>query len=256
VAARRGRTPRDARRRAYAQNFLASRALASQLVRDARVERSDLVVEVGAGRGVLTAELARRAKKVQAIELDPAWAQRLREGFAENQRVEVIEADVLRVQLPTKPFRLVASLPFNITTRLLRRVLNDPEIPLVRADLIVQWEVARKRAGRPRTALSASWSPWWRFRIGRKIPRTAFRPRPAVDAGVLVVERRPDPLLPTDVSEAFASFVQSLFAGTLVRELDPTQWAALFAAYARETNPGTDSAATSRAPRRHQHDRA
>jgi 23S rRNA (adenine-N6)-dimethyltransferase len=231
VGARRARSPRDARRRAYGQNFLASRALATQLVRDAKVRPDDLVVEVGAGTGVLTAELARRAKSVRAIELDPVWAQRLRQRFAGNERVEVIEADLLRVQLPAEPFRIVANVPFSTTTRLLHRLLDDPAVPITRADLILQWEVARKRAGRPRTALSASWSPWWRFRLGRRLPRSAFRPQPAVDAGVIVVERRPDPLLPPDAAEPFAAFVQALFAGTLARELDPSQWAALFGAY-------------------------
>jgi 23S rRNA (adenine-N6)-dimethyltransferase len=110
----------------------------------------------------------------------------------------VIEADMLRLPLPREPFRVVANIPFAATTDLLRGLLADPRTPLTRADLVLQWEVARKRAGRPRTALSASWSPWWRFRLGRRIPRAAFRPRPAVDAGILIAERRREPLLPPD----------------------------------------------------------
>jgi 16S rRNA A1518/A1519 N6-dimethyltransferase RsmA/KsgA/DIM1 with predicted DNA glycosylase/AP lyase activity len=102
---------------------------------------------------------------------------------------------------------------------------------MTRADLILQYEVARKRSDRPRTALSAAWSPWWTFRLGRKIPRTAFRPQPTVDAGVLVIERRPQPLLDTEAANAFATFSQALFAGTLARDLDPNQWMALYRAY-------------------------
>jgi 23S rRNA (adenine-N6)-dimethyltransferase len=233
VGARRARSARDARRRAYGQNFLASRAVAAQLVRDAQLAPADLVVELGAGVGTLTAELAGRAGRVAAIELDPVWAGRLRRRFAGNERVEVVEADMLQVPLPSRPFRVVANVPFNVTTRLLRRLLDDPTSALVRADLVLQWEVARKRAGRPRTALSASWCPWWRFRLGRRLPRSAFRPQPAVDAGVLVIERR-DPLLPPSAAAPFAAFVQMLFAGTLPRRLDAGQWAALFAAYDRE----------------------
>ena len=156
MGARRARTARDARRRAYGQNFLASRALAAQLVRDAKVEPGDLVVELGAGAGILTAQLARRARGVQAVELDPVWAERLRRRFAGSERVDVIEADLVRVPLPAEPFRVVANLPFGETSRLLRRLLDDPATALARADLILQWEVARKRAGRPRTALSAA----------------------------------------------------------------------------------------------------
>ena len=96
----------------------------------------------------------------------------------------------------------------------------------------MQWQVARKRAGRPRTALSALWAPWWRFHLGPRLPRTAFHPRPSVDAGVLTVERRREVLLPIDANDAFSEFVRAMFEGTLARELDVRQWAALFTAYA------------------------
>jgi 23S rRNA (adenine-N6)-dimethyltransferase len=234
VGAKRPRRQRDARRRSYSQNF-ASPALAARMVQDAQVESSDFVVEVGAGTGVLTAELVRRGAMVQAIEIDPALVARLRHRFRGDQNVQIIEADALHLPLPTKPFRVVANVPFSITTPLLRRLLDDSSTPLTRADLILQWEVARKRAGRPRTALSASWTPWWRFRVGRRIPRTAFRPRPAVDAGVLVVEPRQKPLLPPEAHDSYSDFVRGLFTGKLARDLDAAQWVALFATYAART---------------------
>ena len=124
-----------------------------------------------------------------AVELDPALASGLRRRFAARARVTVVEGDVLRVALPREPFRVVANVPFNASTAILQRLL-DPMRPLERADLVLQWEVARKRAGRPRSALSAAWAPWWRFRLGRRIPPDAFRPRPAVAAAVLTAERR------------------------------------------------------------------
>jgi 23S rRNA (adenine-N6)-dimethyltransferase len=80
VGARRTRSLRDARRRAYGPNFLASRAIAAQLVRQAKVGRGDLVLEIGAGNGIL--ELARQARRVFAVEIDPVWVARLRERFA------------------------------------------------------------------------------------------------------------------------------------------------------------------------------
>jgi 23S rRNA (adenine-N6)-dimethyltransferase len=237
VSEHRVRSPRDARRRRYSQNFLASSALAAQLVREAKVAGSELVVEIGAGSGTLTAELARRAALVQAIEVDPVWARQLRRRFARFNNVEVIERDALTATLPDRPFRVIANLPFGATTALLRRLLDDPLTPLARADLLLQWEVARKRAGRPRTALSAAWTPWWRFRLGRRVPAAAFRPRPSADAGVLIVERRREALLPAVAHEAFGDFVRSLFTGTLARELSARQWAALFAAYSDEGPP-------------------
>lgn len=225
---RRSRTQRDARRRAYGQNFLASRSPAARLVRDADVRPDELVVEIGAGTGLLTAELAKHARTVVAVELDPALAAGLRRRFARHDGVTVVEADALRVALPGEPFRVVANLPFNASSSILRRLL-DPTLALERADLVLQWEVARKRAGRPRSALSARWAPWWRFRLGRRIPPEAFRPRPAVAAGVLVAERRRTPLLPAESFEEYGEFVDSLFDGSLARGLDGAGWSSLFA---------------------------
>lgn len=227
---RRSRTPRDVRRRAYGQNFLASRALAARLVRDAEVRSDDLVVEFGAGSGLLTSELAKRAKRVIAVELDPALVAGLQRRFAAREGVTVVEGDALRVALPRQPFRVVANVPFNASTAILRRLLA-PALPLERADLVLQWEVARKRAGRPRTALGAAWAPWWCFRLGRRIPPDAFRPRPAVAASVLVATRRPAPLLPPESFEEYCAFVHALYDGSLVRGLDGADWAALYGAW-------------------------
>jgi 23S rRNA (adenine-N6)-dimethyltransferase len=222
---------RRGRRRAYSQNFLASRALAARLVADADVRAADLVVEIGAGSGMLTGELARRAGRVLAIEIDPRWAATLRARMAGRANVEVIEADALAVPLPDEAFRVIANLPFGATTRLLHHLLDDPATSLVRADLLVQWEVARKRAGRPRTAVSAQWSPWWSFHLGRRVARTEFRPSPAVDAGMLTVERRAAPLVPPGARESYAAFVRGVFTGTLAPQLDADMWAALYETY-------------------------
>jgi len=82
VRARRARSLRDARRRAWARTSSLVAPSPAQLVRQAKVGRGDLVLETGAGNGILTAELARRAPRVFAVESDPVWVARLRERFA------------------------------------------------------------------------------------------------------------------------------------------------------------------------------
>jgi len=196
----------------------------------------DLVVEIGAGTGTLTVEVAKRARSVVAVEVDPALASRLRRRVSNRRNVAVVEGDALRVPLPREPFRVLSNVPFNASTALLRRLL-DPRLPLQRADLVLQWEVARKRAGRPATVLGAQWAPWWRFRLGQRIEPWAFRPRPAVAAGVLVAERREEPLVPTEAFEDYALFVRGLFEGTLVRGLDGARWAALYEAFSVFDDP-------------------
>ena len=206
-----GRTRRDERRRSLGQNFLRPEQ-ADQLVHAAAFVGGDLVVEIGAGRGALTYALARRGVNVLALEKDPYWAERLRKDVVRRHLdglVRVVRCDAVDYRMPRRPHRVVGSLPFGATTAILRHLLDDPDSSLVRADLIVQWEVARKRAVMPpSTLLSTTWAPWWSFEVVRRIPAAAFRPVPSVDAAVLCVTRRNPPLLPARMAVPYASFVR------------------------------------------------
>jgi 23S rRNA (adenine-N6)-dimethyltransferase len=200
------RTPRDVRRRRLGQNFL-RRELADRIVGEAGVLPGEFVIDIGAGAGAFTLALALRRAEVVAIELDPIWADRLR---ATARDVRVVNADFLDVPLPSRPFRAVGCLPFGATTAILHRLLADPSVPLVRADLVVQWEVARKRAATPPSSLiSTTWAPWWEFRLGRRVPAAEFRPVPKVDAAVLSIVRRDPPLLPSAMAIPYATFVRA-----------------------------------------------
>jgi 23S rRNA (adenine-N6)-dimethyltransferase len=227
VAGRRGRSA-PAPARAPSQHFLRSQALAAELVRDAGVGRGDLVVDLGAGTGRLTAELAQRARRVVAVELDPLLAARL-EGRWDN--VDVVAGDAAETPLPAEPFRVVANLPFARTTDILHRLLDDPRVPLVRADLVVEWDVAVKRAAVwPTTVLGVVWGAWWTIGATRRLPPQCFEPRPSVAAGVLRIERRPAPLVPFEQAASFEAFVRRGFRldGRSARALDAHQWAARF----------------------------
>jgi len=204
------RTPRDERRRRLGQNFLRP-DLAATLVAEAAFDAGDLVVEIGAGRGACTFALARRGLEVVALERDPHWAEQLRREVQRRGAagVRVVCCDALRYRMPRRPYRVIGSLPFGATTALLRHLLDEPNSGLRRADLIVQWEVARKRAATPPTTmLSTTWAPWWSFGLGRRIPADSFRPVPSVDAAVLSVARREPPLLPDHMAAAYATFVR------------------------------------------------
>jgi 23S rRNA (adenine-N6)-dimethyltransferase len=234
VAVRRASRARPPRARS--QHFLREAALAAELVRDAGVGRDDLVVDLGAGSGRLTEALAPVAARVLAVELDPKWASRLAGRWP---NVDVVEGDALQVALPGEPFRVLANIPFDRTTDILRRLLDDPAVPLVRADLVVEWGVGLKRAlPWPTTANGVRWSAWYRFSLARRLPRSSFEPPPTVDAGVLVVERRDVPLVPPEDAQRFAAFVARGFRHGLrsvggrrhaePRTLDAHEWAGLY----------------------------
>ncbi len=204
------RTRRDEQRRRLGQNFLRP-DLADELVAAAAFNVGDHVIEIGAGRGALTYALARRGVRVVALEKDPHWAASLRQEVSRRglDHVRVVCCDALDYRMPRRPFRIVGSLPFGATTAILRHLLDDPGSALDRADLIVQWEVARKRAAMPpSTLLSATWAPWWTFEMGRRIPAASFRPMPSVDAAILRVTRRHPPILPPQMAGPYASFVR------------------------------------------------
>lgn len=210
MAARR-RTARDDRRRSLSQNFLHP-DWAERLVESADFQSGQLVLEVGAGSGAVTLALARRHVDVIALELDPVWARKLAGVVCGGgvSQVRVVRADVLTFPLPSRPFRVVGNLPFGGTTAILRRLLADPRIPLQRADLIVQWEVARKRSAMPLdTLLGTTWAPWWEFELGERIPSTAFKPVPRAEACHLVIRRRTPPLLPPAMAATYGDFVRT-----------------------------------------------
>jgi 23S rRNA (adenine-N6)-dimethyltransferase len=192
--------------------------LASRLATDAGIAPSDQVVEFGAGTGTLTSALVDCGARVLAVEVDPVLAAGLARQFASANAVTVFECDAIEFPLPATPFRVFANPPFNRTSAILHRLLDDPAGGLVRADLVVQWQVARAlaQAGEklPIDLVGASWAPWWSFRRARRLPAKLFRPAPSVDAAVLIVTRREPSLLPVESAPPFMRFVRERFATT------------------------------------------
>jgi 23S rRNA (adenine-N6)-dimethyltransferase len=160
-----------------------------------------------------------------------------------------VEGDAVGMTLPSEPFRVVANLPFHRTADLLRLLLDDPRAPLLRADLVVEWDVAVKRAlPWPSSVTGVVRSAYYEASVARRLTSGAFVPAPAVDAGVLVLRRRRVPLVPVVAADDYRRFVAAGFRRGVVdvaaaravrrvapgrraaRDLDAHEWAALFAA--------------------------
>ncbi|MDQ4126860.1 MAG: 23S ribosomal RNA methyltransferase Erm [Actinomycetota bacterium] len=202
------------RRRELGQNFLKDKRVARWVVTEAGVGKGDFVVELGAGGGMLTHQLARAALRVVAVEYDPYWAEQLRECFSEDDNVRVVQGDALTVGLPKEPFVVVANVPFNLTTPILHRLLDDPTAPLRAAHLLVQKQVALKHArSTPTTLKTLNWSPWHTFSAGLELPADVFRPKPQVDVCLMVAAKRGPPLVAPEHRHLFRAFVRRAFEG-------------------------------------------
>ncbi len=189
------------------QNSLVDPTIVDE-VHDLVAATDDPIVELAAGDGALTARLSRAQRPVTAVELDPKRARRLQRRTPEH--VAVVTGDILRFRLPEQPHVLVGNLPFHITTAVLKRLLAASHWHT--AVLLVQWEVARRRAGvGGASMLTACWWPWYEFTLHRRVPARSFRPEPAVDGGLLVVRRRPRPLV-TERAD-YQAFVKEVFTG-------------------------------------------
>jgi 23S rRNA (adenine-N6)-dimethyltransferase len=184
--------PEHARtRRVFGQNFLADPAAVQKVIKAADLPPGGLVYEVGAGRGRLTAALAGAGRRVIAYEVDPAMAAAL----PRRPGLEVRAEDFLRVRPPAERFAVVGNIPYALTAAVVDWCLRADT--LTTATLLTQLEYARKRTGDYGrwSRLTISTWPVVGWQLAGRIPRTAFRPVPRVDGGVLRLTRRPVPLV-------------------------------------------------------------
>jgi 23S rRNA (adenine-N6)-dimethyltransferase len=120
-----------------AQNFLKSSKLVRSLLDTSSIESSDIVYEIGPGRGIITAELAQVARKVIAIEKDPTLAWHLRKRFQYFGNVQIIGNDFLRYRVDDREYKIFANIPYNVTACIMRKILYTSPAP-VEAYLVIQ----------------------------------------------------------------------------------------------------------------------
>ena len=180
-------------RKSLSQNFLTDPEALDAIVAAAELVPGDRVVEIGPGLGVLTRRLLAAGASVLAVELDTRLAEYLRRELYGVDRFELIEADALslhpREMFPGAPFKVVANIPYHITSPILHALLGHAPRP-ARAVLMVQREVAERIAAPPgkMSYLSVFVQYHARVRIAFHVPAAAFEPEPAVESAVIVVE--------------------------------------------------------------------
>jgi 16S rRNA (adenine1518-N6/adenine1519-N6)-dimethyltransferase len=192
------------------QNFLVDEGLAARLVDEARVEAGDAVVEIGTGLGILTRALAARAARVTTLEVDAGLVRGLRADGLLPGNVELVHADVLRVDLPAlvaaqpPPVRVVANLPYSIASVVLRRLL-DLRFALAGWAVMLQREVADRLLAAPGSRAYGSLAVLHQLAVVAEraldLRPGCFQPPPRVRSSFVRMARRPDsPLGPGELA--------------------------------------------------------
>jgi 16S rRNA (adenine1518-N6/adenine1519-N6)-dimethyltransferase len=199
-------------RQKLGQHFLIKGSVLERIAAAACPTPQDLVIEIGPGRGALTARLLKRAARVVAVEVDPYLAGRLRASFAGEPRLEVVESDVLETDLTAwGPGSIAGNLPYYITSPILDKAVRAAPL---RAVFLIQKEVAQRLAARPggpdygfltvRTALFAG------AKLLFEVKPAAFHPPPKVDSAAVLLEPR-RPAFAAGDAEEFLRFAAQCF---------------------------------------------
>lgn len=203
-------------RKNLGQHFLNDPRILGRIADALDLSGNETVIEIGPGRGSLTALLAARAKTLVLIEYDRALAAMLRERYAGTPAVRVIEADVLTVNLAEAaegPYVLVGNVPYYITTPILFHALEPPRPS--RAVYLIQREVAERivaPAGADEYgALSVNVQAVANAQVLFRVPPGAFLPPPKVESAVIRIEPRADPVVAPEEEARFRRFVIDAF---------------------------------------------
>ena len=233
----------------HSQHFLRNPRLIAELIGHSNIRHGDLVIDIGAGSGAITAVLAHRCRQVLAYENEPGILNKLQQNMRRHKNVKVIAQDFLLAKLPDEPYKVFANIPFHLSADIIRKLTNNDETHTPQAIyLIVQKQFAQKIVPsdwRFTSQLGTQLAPWWQTRIRRPLRRTDFTPPPAVDTVLLELRPRPEPLLPTLERDEYQSFVAKCYASQKVfatiprakaginperkpSELTPEEWVRLY----------------------------
>jgi 16S rRNA (adenine1518-N6/adenine1519-N6)-dimethyltransferase len=199
------------------QNFLIDSGALRKVVDAADLTGGETVIEIGAGLGALTQALSQKALHVIAIEFDRRLLPALEWVVRDHKNVQVIAGDVLQLDLTSlvgdKPYRVVANIPYNITSAVIRRLMEAPQ-KADRAVLTVQQEVAERIISGPgsMSLLALSVQLYGSPQISARISREAFYPRPKVDSAVLRVDVHRAPMIPRDLISPFFRVAKAGFS--------------------------------------------
>lgn len=203
--------------KSFGQNFLIDRDILQKIVAAADLQADDEVLEVGAGTGVLTRELAQHARRIVAVELERDMLALLTETTHSFPNIELVARNLLFLDpgeiFGQRAYKLVANLPYYITAPTFRHFLESPNPPRLLI-VMVQWEVAQRITASPGdlSLLAVSVQFYGQPSIIARVPAQAFYPAPKVDSAILRIDVRPEAPLSLEDANSFFRLVQAGFS--------------------------------------------
>ncbi len=199
----------------YSQNFLRSPKLVEQLIARSNLTKNDIVYDIGAGSGVISSALAPRVKQVVAVEFEPGIAKTLRYNMSAYPNVNVTIGDIMKVKLPTTPYKIFSNIPFHLSSPIVQRFINSPTAPEA-AYLIVQKQFGRKLIATDTTHFTGQLGMLvgaeYSVKIIKSLRKTDFWPHPAVDTVMVEMVKRKQPLVAKDRLSAYTNFTNDCFS--------------------------------------------
>ena len=199
----------------YSQNFLRSPKLVESLVAQASLNKEDIVYDIGAGSGIISSALARKVKQVIAVEFEPGAAKILIHNMQEYPNVSVKIGDIMKMNLPTTPYKIFANIPFHLSSPIVQRFINSPMSPEA-AYLIVQKQFGRKLIATDTSHFTGQLGMLlgveYKVKIIKSLRKTDFWPHPAVDTVLVEMIKRKDPLVPKNRLSAYTQFTIQCFS--------------------------------------------
>ena len=194
-------------KKSFGQNFLTDTNILQKIVDTAEIDKNVNVIEIGPGIGALTEFLAENAAEVVAFEIDERLVPILEDTLRDHDNIKVINEDVLKADLQTRvkefknpnlPIKVVANLPYYITTPILMHLIES-KIPFAEFVVMMQKEVADRISAEPNTkaygSLSIAVQYYMTAKVAFVVPRTVFVPAPNVDSAILKMTRHEQPLV-------------------------------------------------------------
>jgi len=170
--------------KSFGQNFLIDKNILDIIIETGKIEKNDHIIEVGPGLGVLTNELLQKAKKVTSIELDKKLIPVLQENFATSKNFDLINEDALKFTPPHTTYKVIANIPYNITSPLISHFLQNKNKP-ISLTLLIQKEVAEKIIDKKQSILSLQVKLFAEAKLIKKVSKNCFYPAPKIDSAII-----------------------------------------------------------------------